>query len=110
MKKPETEMRQKYLDTLERLEVAEARWERLESVLRLTVGRLCLAARGRSSDLDAELRTLADVMRRQPEPDEIEACLETLSRAVASLDEPRAAEAPGAGSAGAGRDRAPPAS
>ncbi len=88
--KSEAGFRQKYLDTLERLEDGEARWAKLENVLRLTVGRLCLAARGRSALLDAELRTLGDLIRRQPELHELEACLEPLSRAIAALDQPAA--------------------
>ena len=85
--KSEADLRQKYLDALERLEQGEARWSKLENVLRLTVGRLCLAARGRSALLDEELRKLGDRVRRQLEPTDIEASLESLSRAVAGLDQ-----------------------
>jgi len=87
MSKPDPALRSKYLDALERLEASEARVGKLESLLRLTVGRLCLAARGRSDELDAELKVLSDLLRRDPEPHEIEACLEPLSRAVAALDQ-----------------------
>lgn len=83
---PEADLRQKYLDALERLESAEARWTKLGNVLRLTIGRLCLAARGRSAQLDGELKSLGQLIRRQHEPEELEACLEPLSRAVAALD------------------------
>lgn len=93
MKKPEADLRQKYLDVLERLESGEARWEKMESVLRLTIGRLCLAARGRSAQLDAQLRAVTDLLRRQPEPGELEGCLDPLSRAVAALDQAPAARA-----------------
>lgn len=86
MSKLDPELRRKYLDALERLDASEGRIAKLESVLRLTVGRLCLAARGRSAELDAELRVLADLTRREPDLHEIEACLEPLSRAVAGLD------------------------
>jgi diguanylate cyclase len=82
-----SDLREKYLDALERLESGEARWSRLENVLRLTIGRLCLAGRGRSALLDDSLRTLGELVRRQPEPEDIEACLEPLSRAVAALDQ-----------------------
>jgi diguanylate cyclase len=91
--KSDADLRQKYLDALERLEQGEARWAKLENVLRLTVGRLCLAARGRSALLDAQLRTLGDLIRRQGEAEQIEGCLEPLSRAIAGLDAmPKAAE------------------
>ncbi|HTW37883.1 MAG TPA: diguanylate cyclase [Steroidobacteraceae bacterium] len=85
--KSDADFRQKYLDTLARLESGEARWAKLENVLRLTVGRLCLAGRGRSALLDGELRTLGDLIRRQPEVDDLEARLEPLSRAIAALDQ-----------------------
>ncbi len=92
--KSDADLRKKYLEALERLENGEARWAKLENVLRLTVGRLCLAARGRSELLDAELRTLGDLIRSQPEAGEIEACLEPLSRAIMALDQgPRASPA-----------------
>ncbi|MGH8219397.1 MAG: diguanylate cyclase [Steroidobacteraceae bacterium] len=87
MDKPEPELRKKYLDALERLDASEARVGKLESVLRLTVGRLCLAARGRSAALDVELKVLSELLRREPDPYQIEGCLEPLSRAVAALDQ-----------------------
>ena len=105
--KSDSDLRQKYLDALQRLEEGEARWARLENVLRLAIGRLCLAARGRDVRLDSELRRLAGLVRRQAEPTEIEASLEPLSRAIAALDaapvapapSPAAAPAPAASSA-----------
>ncbi len=106
MDKSETDLRRKYLEALQRLETGEARWTKLENVLRLTIGRLCLAARGRSVRLDGELRSLGDLIRRQPSAEEIEACLDPLSRAVAALDqlqEPAPASSPaqaGTGSRG----------
>ncbi|HTX23365.1 MAG TPA: diguanylate cyclase [Steroidobacteraceae bacterium] len=84
----EADLRQKYLDALERLESGEARWAKLENVLRLTIGRLCLAARGRSSPLDTQLRSLGDAIRRPLEPEDLEARLDPLSRAIAALDQP----------------------
>jgi len=94
--KSEGEFKQRYLEALERLESAEARLTKLESVFRLTIGRLCLAARGRSPRLDDELRKLGDRVRKQLEPAEIEASLEPLSRAVAGLDQMAAGAAAGA--------------
>jgi len=88
--KTESELRQKYLDALDRIEAEEARaarYEKLEHALRLLVGRLCIAARGRAAQLDGELRRLSDLMRSQPDAAQIEATLEPLSRSVAALDE-----------------------
>lgn len=87
MNNDQSALRQKYLEALERLESAENRSHKQQGVLRLTIGRLCLAARGRSSRLDAELHTLASLLRGQPAPEEIEARLEPLSHAIAALDE-----------------------
>ncbi|MGH8150636.1 MAG: hypothetical protein ACRETB_11770, partial [Steroidobacteraceae bacterium] len=87
MNKPESDLRRRYLDTVERLEAREARWTRQENALRLTIGRLSLAARGRSERLDEELRTLGELLRQEPSAEDIEVCLEPLSRAVAALDE-----------------------
>jgi diguanylate cyclase len=85
--KPDVDLRQKYLDALAELEAGEARWGKLEVTLRLLIGRLCLAARGRAAPLDGELRKLSHLIRGRSEHDEIEARLEPLSRAIAALDD-----------------------
>ncbi len=101
MNNSETGLRQKYLEALQRLETGEARWAKLENVLRLTIGRLCLAARGRSGRLDGELRGLSDLIRRQPSADDLEARLDPLSRAIAALDQlPDTAATPSAAQGG----------
>ncbi len=87
MNKPETDLRQRYRDALERLESIEASTQSELGVLRLLVGRLCLAARGRSPQLDEELQALAEILRRDPAAEQLEARLEPLSRAVAALDQ-----------------------
>ena len=43
----EQEWRDKYRDVLSRLAAEEARWSKTQNVLKLLVGRLCLAAQGR---------------------------------------------------------------
>ncbi len=108
MNNSETGLRHKYLEALQRLETGEARWAKLENVLRLTIGRLCLAARGRSGRLDGELRGLSDLIRRQPSAEEIESCLDPLSRAIAALDRlPDAAATPTAAQSGSPAEAAP---
>ena len=107
--KNDSELRQKYLEALERLEAGEARWSRLENVLRLTVGRLCVAARGRSARLDDEIKTLSEVMRRRPTAEDIEGCIEPLTRAVAALDELAAQRAVSAAAPAAPAPSSPPA-
>ena len=86
--KRDADLRQKYLDAIAQLEAGEARWSQLESTLRRLIGRLCLAARGRAGPLDTELRKVSDLARsRGSDASAIEATLEPLSRAIASLDE-----------------------
>jgi diguanylate cyclase len=85
--KPDLDLRQKYLDALTELEAGQARWGKLETTLRLLIGRLCLAARGRAEPLDGELRKVSELVRGRSENMEIEARLEPLSRAIAALDD-----------------------
>ena len=86
--KRDADMRQKYLDAIAQLEAGEAKWSQLESTLKRLIGRLCLAARGRAEVLDTELRKVSDLIRgRGGDVSAIEATLEPLSRAIASLDE-----------------------
>src|SRR5450759_2607987 len=79
---------EKYRESLSRLSAEEARGSRLQSVLRLLIGRLCLAGQGRDARLDAELRKVADSVRKGIDPQGIEDLLEPLSQAVTVLDVP----------------------
>jgi diguanylate cyclase len=85
--KRDVDMRQKYLDAIAQLEAGEARWSQLETTLKRVIGRLCLAARGRAEPLDTELRRVSDLVRGRGDLSAIEASLEPLTRAIASLDE-----------------------
>ena len=85
--KRDVDMRQKYLDAIAQLETGEAKWSQLESTLKRLIGRLCLAARGRTEPLDTELRKVSDLVRGRGDASAIEATLEPLTRAIASLDE-----------------------
>jgi diguanylate cyclase len=83
----EQELRQKYRDALVQLEAQEAQSGQLEGVLRLLIGRLCLAGRGRDARLDEELRKIGTLTRNRLEIAQINAALEPLTRAVAALDQ-----------------------
>jgi len=83
----EQELRQKYRDALAQLEAQEAQSGQLEGVLRLLIGRLCLAGRGRDVRLDEELRKIGTLTRNRLEIAQINAALEPLTRAVAGLDQ-----------------------
>jgi diguanylate cyclase len=82
----DSQWREKYRDSLSRLSAEEVRRSRLQSVLRLLIGRLCLAGQGRDPRLDAELRRVADTVRKGIDPQGIEELLDPLSQAVTVLD------------------------
>ncbi len=82
----ERNWREKYREAAHRLVDEEARLSKLQNVIRLLVGRLCLAARGRDARLDDELTRVSDVFRKQFETDAIEHLLVPLSQAIAVLD------------------------
>ena len=89
----EQEWRDKYRDVLSRLAAEEARWSKTQNVLKLLIGRLCLAAQGRDERLDHEIGRVADVARRQIDVDALDLLIAPLSAAVAALDNADAANA-----------------
>ncbi len=94
--KRDVDLRQKYFEAIAQLEAGEARWAQLEVTLRRTIGRLCLAARGRAVPLDVELRKVSDLVRGHRDLGALEECLEPLSRAIAALDEMESGASTGA--------------
>jgi diguanylate cyclase len=82
----ERDWREKYREAAHRLVDEEARLAKLQNVIRLLVGRLCLAARGRDGRLDDELTRVSEVFRKQFDTDTIEHLLAPLSQAIAVLD------------------------
>jgi diguanylate cyclase len=82
----EQEWRDKYREVLSRLAADEARWSKTQNVLKLLIGRLCLAAQGRDDQLDHELARVADVARKQIDVDQLDVLIAPLSAAVAALD------------------------
>jgi diguanylate cyclase len=82
----EQEWRDKYRDVLSRLAAEDARWSKSQNVLKLLIGRLCLAAQGRDDRLDHEIARVADVARKQLDVDALDLLIAPLSAAVAALD------------------------
>ena len=82
----EHDWREKYRDALGRLAEEEARWSKTQNVLKLLIGRLCLAGQGRDPRLDRELSRVADSVRKAVDADSIDVLLAPLSAAVAVLD------------------------
>jgi diguanylate cyclase len=84
--KRDGDLRQKYFDAIAQLEASEARWAQLEVTLRRVIGRLCLAARGRASPLDAQLKRVGELVRGRGNLGALEECLDPLSQAITALD------------------------
>jgi diguanylate cyclase len=82
----EQDWREKYREALNRLTQEDARWIRTQNVLKLLIGRLCLAGQGRNDGLDRELARVSDLVRKQIDVDTLEGILTPLSAAVATLD------------------------
>src|SRR5689334_13399551 len=82
----ERDWRIKYREALARLEAEEARATKLREVLRLLIGRLCLAAEGRNPRLDQELTRVSNTVRKSFEVDDLDKLIEPLSQVVAALD------------------------
>jgi diguanylate cyclase len=82
----EPDWRDKYREALSRLAEEDARWARVQNVLKLLIGRLCLAAQGRNEQLDREIARVGELVRKQLDADTIEGILAPLSAAIATLD------------------------
>ena len=94
----ESQWRDKYRESLSRLSAEEARRSRLQSVLRILISRLCVAGQGRDARLDAELRKVAEAVRKGVDTQKLEDLLDPLSQAVT---------APGCANAGGQNGRSP---
>jgi diguanylate cyclase len=82
----EQEWLHKYREALSRLAAEEAKWSKTQNVLKLLIGRLCLAAQGRHEQLDREVSRVAEVTRKQIDADTLDSLIAPLSAAVAALD------------------------
>lgn len=78
---------------IEQLERSEARWLRLDSLLRRLVTRLTYAADGRADALDASLGNIRRQVRDAVDEPGLEALLSDLGEAIKALDEPAPAAA-----------------
>src|SRR5258705_4848204 len=82
----EQDWREKYREAVSRLAHEDARWVKTQNVVKLLIGRLCLAAQGRDDLLDREIAKVSDSVRKQIDVQTLEAILAPLSSAVAMLD------------------------
>jgi len=78
--------RSKYQAALNQLETRELEWERIEKLLRKTIGRLAIAGRGLDNRLDRQLRLIQELSRDKRDQKLAEA-LEQLSVIVSALED-----------------------
>jgi diguanylate cyclase len=91
----EQDWREKYREALSRIAEEDAHWARVQNVLKLLIGRLCLAAQGRNDQLDREIARVGESVRKQIDADTIEMILAPLSAAIATLDAQPAVDSTG---------------
>jgi diguanylate cyclase len=81
-----SDWKQKYRDALGEMEADEARWRKVEQVLRRLIGRLCAAGMGVNPQLDDELMALAAANRRNADAEELAKLSESLTTTVVAVD------------------------
>jgi len=79
--------KQKYYDQLDRLEKKEQDWEKLESTLKRTIGRLSLAAEGQHDALDKHIGALRNAMKKEINRQNLESIVDDISRIISKLEE-----------------------
>ncbi|MFQ5545348.1 MAG: hypothetical protein ACE5FE_05140, partial [Acidiferrobacterales bacterium] len=78
--------KQKYLASLEQLESQEREWSELESLLRLAVRSLSLAAEGIDPILDDQLAKIREVVGDNKQSGKLTSLIDDISRSVERLD------------------------
>jgi diguanylate cyclase len=81
-----SDWKQKYRGALVEMEADEARWRKIEQVLRRLIGRLCAAGMGVNPQLDDELMALAAANRRNADAEELAKLSESLTTTVVAVD------------------------
>lgn len=79
--------KQKYLASLEQLEAQEREWSELESLLRLAVRRLSLAAEGNDPVLDDQLAKIREVVGNHDNNSQLASLIDDISRRIKRLDQ-----------------------
>jgi len=83
--------KQKYYDQLDRLEQKEADWEKLETTLKRTIGRLSLAAEGQHNSLDRHLDELRTTIKNNINRQRLDVVVDDISRVLTQLEDQKAA-------------------
>lgn len=79
--------KQKYYDQLDSLEKKENDWEKLETTLKKTIGRLSLAAEGQHSTLDRHIDELRIALKNNINRQRLESIITDISRTLVDLED-----------------------
>ena len=79
----------RYQDALGELEAREREWQKIEDLLRKTIGRLTIAGRGLDQRLDRQLREIQELSREKRD-EKLAKALSRLSETITALEDPRA--------------------
>lgn len=81
--------KQKYLNSLDKLEKREKAWEDTEALLKQGLTRVALAAEGQDKKLDTDLISLRKILRKDLDLNHLENIVHDLTQSVTRLDEKR---------------------
>jgi len=79
--------KQKYYDQLDHLEQKEHDWQKLETTLKRTIGRLSLAAEGQDTSLDRYIGELRAAIKNNINPQHLDSIVDELSKILSTLEE-----------------------
>lgn len=85
----EENWKQKYLDSLDKFEKQEKKWQSTETLFKQGLTRVALAAEGQDSKLDDDLALLRKILRSDLDLGHLENVINDLTQSVARLDEKR---------------------
>ncbi len=85
----EENWKQKYLASLDNLEIQENKWQATESLLKQGLTRVALAAQGLDAALDDDLVLLRKILRKDVDLQQLENVIGELTQSVKRLDEHR---------------------
>ena len=85
----EDNWKQKYLNSLDKLEKKEKHWQNTESLLKQGLTRVALAAEGQDTKLDDDLVLLRNILRKDIDLNHLENIVTELTQSVTRLDEQR---------------------
>ena len=82
--------KQKYYDQLDSMEQKEQDWEKLETTLKRTIGRLSLAAEGQHATLDRHIKDLRTAIKNNINRQRLDSVVDDISRVLTELEDKQA--------------------